>query len=200
MDFKFKDIHIGSLIRQLVEEREIDEDRIINFFMLTDDKIERMFEFKSMDTEMLLRWSKLLEYDFFRIYSLHLVWYAPTYSHEMSLPNKNKESKLPQFRKNVYTAELIKFIVELVQSGEKRPFEIIKDYRIPKNTLYRWLHKHGKKTTPNYKKIYTDLIEKKYPDKKKECEFILKKESLEFMDVIQLNVMLFKSTNKKDWK
>jgi transcriptional regulator with PAS, ATPase and Fis domain len=148
MDFKFKDIHIGSLIQQLVQEQEVEPERIVNFLKVTDDEIELMYELKSMDTEMLLRWSKLLEYDFFRIYSQHLVWYAPAYTQKKKPSKKAQESKLPQFRKNIYTAELIKFIVELVQSGKKQKSEIIKEYRIPKNTLYKWLKKHGKEDDP----------------------------------------------------
>ena len=148
MDFKLKDIHIGSMIRQLVQEEEIDEERIINFIKATDDEIEEMYKAKSLDSELLLRWSKLLEYDFFRIYSQHLLWYAPV-SGQKELPLiKAQESKLPQFRKNIYTGELIKFIVELVQSGKKNPNEVIEEYRIPRNTLYRWLKKHEKEDNP----------------------------------------------------
>ncbi|HLW42142.1 MAG TPA: hypothetical protein VKY82_07210 [Flavobacterium sp.] len=148
MDFKFKDIHIGSLIYQLVQEQEIEEERIANFLKVTDNEIEQMYGLKNMDTEMLLRWCKLLEYDFFRIYSQHLLWYAPV-SGQKELPLiKAQESKLPQFRKNIYTGELIKFIVELVQSGKKNPNEVIEEYRIPRNTLYRWLKKHEKEDNP----------------------------------------------------
>ncbi len=32
-----------------------------------------MYKQKNLDTEMLLKWSKLLEYDFLRIYSQHLI-------------------------------------------------------------------------------------------------------------------------------
>jgi len=141
--FKYKDIHIGLMIRQLVQEEGIDEERIVNFIKATDEEIEEMYAAKSLDTEVLLRWSKLLGYDFFRIYSQHLVWYAPNLANEKR--TSKKTSELPQFRKNIYTAELIKFIVELVQSGKKQPSEIVADYRIPKNTLYRWLRKHEKK-------------------------------------------------------
>src|SRR5690554_944289 len=111
MDFKFKDIHIGSLIYQLVQEQEIEEERNANFLKVTDNEIEQMYGLKNMDTEMLLRWSKLLNYDFFRIYSQHLVWYAPSSGNRRQPLKKGKESKLPQFRKNVYTTELIEFIV-----------------------------------------------------------------------------------------
>lgn len=144
MEFKFKNIHIGSLINQLVKEQEVEKERIVKFLKVSECEIEQMYAVKSMETELLLRWSKLLNYDFFRIYSQHLMWYAPTSGNRKQPLKKGKESKLPQFRKNVYTTELIEFIVELVQSGEKSTDEIVKDYRIPRNTLYRWLEKYEK--------------------------------------------------------
>lgn len=45
--------------------------------------------------------------------------------------------------------------------------------------------------TPNYKKIYMDLLDQKYPCKKDLCKPILEKENLEFMDVIRLNELIF---------
>src|SRR5690554_7497522 len=57
-----------------------------------------------------------------------------------------------------------------------------------------------KKTTPNYKKIYTDLVEMKYPHKRDECAFLLEKSYLEVMDVIHLNNLLFGKKNKENQK
>ena len=34
-----------------------------------------MYEVKSLDTEILLRWSKLVEYDFFRLYLHIIAWW-----------------------------------------------------------------------------------------------------------------------------
>ena len=65
MKFNYKEIHIGTMIKQLVLEKEIDEDRIANFLKADTVVIDRMYEKKSLDTDLLLRWSKLLEYDFF---------------------------------------------------------------------------------------------------------------------------------------
>ena len=36
-----------------------------------------MMNAKSIDTETLLKWSNLLDYDFFRVYTQHLILYAP---------------------------------------------------------------------------------------------------------------------------
>ena len=142
MIFHFKDIHIGKMIEQLVREREIDLLRIANFLNVEEDKIEAMYKLKSMDTALLLQWSKLLEYDFFRIYSQHILLYAPF--GQAKPEEQPKKSALPQFRKKLYTPEIIEFIIELVEKKEKTKQEIINEYRIPKTTLYKWLSKHKK--------------------------------------------------------
>ncbi len=143
MEFKYKDIHIGQLIFQLVTEKGIDDDRIIKFLKVPKSTVSEMYQSKDLGTEMLLVWSKLLEYDFFRIYSQHLLLYAPP----ASLNYKKKDSvtsSLPQFRKNVYTTEIINFIVELYQNKEMTQKEIMDKYNIPKTTLYKWIKKHNK--------------------------------------------------------
>ncbi|MET3035944.1 helix-turn-helix domain-containing protein [Chryseobacterium sp. NRRL B-14859] len=44
---------------------------------------------------------------------------------------------------------------------------------------------------PNYKKLYTDILDWKYPEKKEICAEVLKKRKLEALDVITLNEMIF---------
>ncbi|UWX61538.1 helix-turn-helix domain-containing protein [Chryseobacterium oranimense] len=44
---------------------------------------------------------------------------------------------------------------------------------------------------PNYKRIYTDMINLRYPDKKTECCHILSKEKLTIVDVLTVNKILF---------
>ncbi|MDR6921248.1 transposase [Chryseobacterium sp. 2987] len=44
---------------------------------------------------------------------------------------------------------------------------------------------------PNYQKIYSDIITRKYPDKEEKCRFILTKKDLSVMDVIKLNKLIF---------
>lgn len=46
-------------------------------------------------------------------------------------------------------------------------------------------------TQPYYKKIYFDLLAKKFPDKVKECTSILSKAELGVLDIIQLNQRIF---------
>lgn len=49
---------------------------------------------------------------------------------------------------------------------------------------------------PYYKKIYTDILNKKFPDKKEECKSLLEKEILSVLDIIKLNQKIFGSSNK----
>lgn len=43
------------------------------------------------------------------------------------------------------------------------------------------------KNTPNYRKIYEDMIAKKYPDKAEACKSILTKKKIKTIDVVMLN-------------
>lgn len=140
MHFNFKDIHIGEVILKLTREKEIDEDRIVKFLKKTPGEIKNMYESKDLNSDVLLLWSKLLGYDLFRLYSQHLLLYSSTYLEK----NKKKESNVPRFKKNIYTVEIIEFIVELFQNGEKTVNEIVKEYNIPKTTVMRWIQKYQK--------------------------------------------------------
>ncbi|NIF06809.1 helix-turn-helix domain-containing protein [Chryseobacterium sp. Tr-659] len=50
-----------------------------------------------------------------------------------------------------------------------------------------------KDTKPDYRRIYTDIINKKFPEKKDSCLYILNKEELSALDVITLNTIIFGS-------
>jgi transposase len=136
----YKEIHIGQFIKERVDELGITMERMCNFLKKDEEFIEKVYNSKSIDTDLLLRWSKLLEYDFFRLYSSHLILYSPP-----SAINKNnspKSEKIPYFRKNIYTQEIKEFIIKRIQSGEMTQSEVIKEYSIPKSTLHRWLQKN----------------------------------------------------------
>ncbi len=136
----YKEIHIGQFIKERVDEQEISMERICNFLKKDEEFVEKVYKSKSIDTDLLLRWSKLLEYDFFRLYSSHLILYSPP-----SAVNKNtsqKSEKIPYFRKNIYTQEIKEFIIKKIQSGEMTQSDVIKEYSIPKSTLHRWLQKN----------------------------------------------------------
>lgn len=132
-----KNIHIGQLIKERVEELQISTHRIARFIKCEEDEIEVMYGQSSIDTSLLLRWSKLLEYDFFRIYTAHLILYAPP-AKTISSGEKNH---LPVFRKNIYTQEIKNFILEKIVTKQMTTNEVIMKYRIPKTTLYKWLKK-----------------------------------------------------------
>ena len=138
----FKEIPIGPLIEKEVAERGIEFSRICNFMKCTELEIKKMYNATSIETENLLKWSKLLEYDFFRLYSQHLILYAPPILDKRTENKKGKKVTLPQFRKNIYTKEVINFILKQIQSGEMSKIEVIEHYKIPKTTLYKWICKH----------------------------------------------------------
>lgn len=48
----------------------------------------------------------------------------------------------------------------------------------------------------NYKKIFQDAIELKYPEKKELCSLILTKEISDFYDVLRINKLIFGTDNK----
>lgn len=140
MNSNFKTIHIGKLIHLRVEENNIDMPRICNFMKCTELEVSEMYTQESLPTDILLRWSKLLEYDFFRLYTQHLILYAPP---SASL-RESEISKLPRFRKNIYTQEMINFILELIDKEEKTKRQITDEYGIPYTTLCKWITKHNK--------------------------------------------------------
>ncbi|WP_335617687.1 helix-turn-helix domain-containing protein [Chryseobacterium glaciei] len=51
--------------------------------------------------------------------------------------------------------------------------------------------------SPDYKKIYNDIIARKYPEKREQCNPILSKQELSFLDIIKLNSLLFDVKNKE---
>jgi hypothetical protein len=141
MKIDFKDLHIGEIIYTRVMERDVQIDRICSFMKLDEENVKKMYASKNLDTDILLRWSKLLEYDFFRYFSQHLILYAPPSSVNY---NKLGKSVLPEFRKNLYTKEVIDFILDLIDKKEKSKVQIMSEYKIPKSTLHRWLVKYKK--------------------------------------------------------
>ncbi|REC45394.1 helix-turn-helix domain-containing protein [Chryseobacterium pennipullorum] len=53
---------------------------------------------------------------------------------------------------------------------------------------------------PDYKKIYTDMINAHYPDKKQVCEPLLSKKELSIMEVIKINKLLIGGIKKESQK
>ena len=137
----FKNIHIGTLINQAVTESGIEMSRICNFMKCEEEEVKQIYLQENLSTDILLKWSKLLEYDFFRIYSQHLILYAPVSADNEN--TKTQKTNLPQFRKNIYTKEIIDFILEQISSGEMTKTQVMEKYKIPKTTLYKWISKYN---------------------------------------------------------
>ncbi|MFP8895027.1 MULTISPECIES: transposase [Chryseobacterium] len=133
-----KNIHIGSLIRSKVEEYQISIERISRFLNSTEDEVESMYHTKSMDTDVLLKWCKLLKFDFFRFYTGHLILYAP----QARIDNvfTQKENTMV-FRKSIYTQEVKDFILDKIKTGKMTANDVVERYKIPKTTLYKWMKK-----------------------------------------------------------
>ena len=138
----FKEIHIGELIKTRVDELKVSEERLVNFFKLPLEDIVQVYNSCGISVESLLRWSKILEYDFFRLYSHHLILYAPP-SKKIKPGESARSNALPVFRKNIYSQELIGFILEQIGSGEMTRDQVVQEYRIPKSTLCRWELKYS---------------------------------------------------------
>jgi hypothetical protein len=136
----FRHINIGQLIKSKVAEDNLEIVRICNFLKCTGEKVEEMYNCENINADLLLRWSKLLKYDFFRIYSQHLILYAPS---ESNSKRKKQETLIPQFRKSLYTKEIIEFILGRINSQEMTKKEVIEYYRIPKSTLCKWIVKYS---------------------------------------------------------
>lgn len=135
----YKEIHIGEIIKNKVSEMEVTVRHIAEVFRVSEISVLEMFEKQELPTGDLLKWSKLLRYDFFRVYSQHLILYAPQYPNPIK---KKEKSQSMQFRKNIYSDEIIDFVLELIKTGKKTKQQIVDDYRIPKTTLYKWITKH----------------------------------------------------------
>ncbi|QCX52816.1 helix-turn-helix domain-containing protein [Elizabethkingia sp. JS20170427COW] len=48
---------------------------------------------------------------------------------------------------------------------------------------------------PNYKRIYQDIIDMKFPEKQEACSKYLEKDTLSVIDINRLNKMIFGNTN-----
>lgn len=51
--------------------------------------------------------------------------------------------------------------------------------------------------TPDYKLIYSDIIDKKFPDRKEEFQSLLSKSNLSFLDILNLNEKIFQNETGK---
>ena len=129
------------MIEKIVAESGIEISRLCNFMKFTEEEITKTYNEENLPTDVLLKWSKILEYDFFRVYTQHLILYAPLSAVDEKTKVK-KKSSLPQFRKNIYTKEIINFVLEQINTKEMTKTEVMERYGIPKTTLYKWISKY----------------------------------------------------------
>lgn len=152
----------------------------------------------------------MLEYNFFRIYSQYLILYSP--QSNINYNSVSEKSSLSYSTKHIYVIEVIEFILEQLANGNKTKKQIMSEYRIPRTTIYRWLNKYGnqrkmikknnlekKGTAPDYKKIYNDIINIKYPEKREKCNHLLSKNILSTLDIIEISRILFNKVSKENF-
>lgn len=144
----FKELQMGILIKERVNECKVSSTHLCSFFGCTEKELEATYNKKSLDCDELLRWSRLLEYDFFRLYSQHIILYSP-----QTKNYRINNTSLPVFKKSIYTREIIEFVLDIVEKQEKTKKQIIEEYNIPKTTLYKWIQKYNtkKERIPNVK-------------------------------------------------
>jgi predicted transcriptional regulator len=137
-----RNLHIGDIISKIIIEKKMKMADIKSKMCITSKTLNKMLIAKSLDTTHLLKWSKVLRYDFFRLYSSHLMLH-----HGISNTLTRKTDSLNiqgiHIRKNVYTKDLIQFLINKVQTNEMTPMEVINQYAIPKTTFYKWLQKYA---------------------------------------------------------
>lgn len=138
-----RDIHIGSIISIVITEKNLTLNEVRIKMGSSTRAINNMLNASAIDTIALLKWSKVLKYDFFRLYSSHLMLHHGI-SNTISKKTDNVEIEGIHIRKNVYTKELIQFVVNKVRNKKMSTRQVINEYGIPKTTFYKWLQKFPK--------------------------------------------------------
>lgn len=171
----FKHIHIGRQIEEISNEQNITLERACKFLKCDAVDIENMYRSASLDSQLLLQWSKLLNYNLFMFYHTHLQIYSPSSATARIKKIDTKDKVISsefRFRKNLYSPEIIEWLLAKLETRELSVKEIIKRYNIPKTTIYRWKKKaqQTKFNSPkeeirnceinivNYKLIYSEFI------------------------------------------
>lgn len=224
MELNYKNIHIGHHVKEIARIKNLSMPRACTFLKCNAIEVMRMYELQSMESELLLQWCKLLEYNFFMFYHSHLQLYKPSAATAHIIQDKN-ESNLHEsytFKKNIYSPEIIEYILGKLDKNEVSVKDIITKYNIPRTTIYRWVKKRKKtsklekiedvnknetfssiKKKINYKTLYLDLVE--------ESDYIpmdyktILREKIEhfdfitFRDVGTLNTLIRSYSKMEDW-
>ena len=134
--FNFKKIHIGYVLKSIVYERKLEEEDVLKYFKITKETLDEIYNTRNVKLDELLKWSKFLRFDLFRLFSMHLMLH-----HGISITKSMKADGNAgiSIRKNVYTQEIKVFVVNQIRNEEISVTDAIKKYSIPKTTLYNWL-------------------------------------------------------------
>ena len=139
----YKEIHIGQHIKRISKVKQLSISRACRFLGCNAHDIDQMFTQESLDAKLLLKWSKLLDYNFFMFYHTHLQLYKPSAAKAKlnnEVPNQKKGDY--NFRKNLYSPEVINWILEQFNNQTLTIKDIIERYNIPKTTIYRWIKRN----------------------------------------------------------
>ena len=143
----YRNIHIGKYIKLRMTEIGMDQGTLAGKLRQSPEQLQGIFSSGDITCHQLLKISRILSYDFFRIYSMNIILYSPPNMGFAIKPEKGQRkgngTRMPNFIKNTYTPQVISYIVSLYRSGELSAAEMTQKYRIPKTTLYRWLKKYN---------------------------------------------------------
>lgn len=69
MNNNIMSIHIGKAIQEKVKKNNVSRREIMLAFKCSDEKINRMYHSSEVKTNDLMKWSLLLNYNFFELYN-----------------------------------------------------------------------------------------------------------------------------------
>lgn len=154
----YKQIHIGNHIKTIAELKELSISRACLFLKCSHKDIQDMYLKETLDSGLLLRWCKLLDYNFFMFYHTHLQLHAPSAAKakvKTKESDKLKSEVKPNdydFKKNLYMPELIDWIVNKLHKEEISIQQAMDRYQIPKTTIYRWKKRVNRSTSSSTEK------------------------------------------------
>lgn len=166
--------------------------RICSFFNCTEDEVIEMYQQENLPTDILLKWSKLFRYDFFQnlfpasdIVRTTVGKRTRFQNGKIFLTSVSKEYLYQRnyylhFGTNRFRCNDQNRGYGTIQNTKNYPLQMDRQVQISK---------------PDYKRIYSDILSKKYPEKKEECISLLEKQSLSNLDIIRLNDKIFGRDN-----
>lgn len=137
-----RELHIGNVISEYIEKEGVKINEVVRKLNVSKHKVISMLHSKSIETDDLLKWSKFFNIDFFRLYSGHLILHHGISGITPKKAENGERKEKLMIRKNVYTFEIKKFIIDQVKNNELTIQDAIKKYNIPKTTIYKWIRQY----------------------------------------------------------